>query len=180
MVLLRIDPGLVIWLWITFGVVLLILRFTAWDRIIGALDKRSSKISSDIESANQAAVKAAAMLKEYEEKISQGKAEAARIVEMGRAEASRLKEAAMHETREEIHRQKAHALVEIERAREDAELALKEEIVSISFSIADAILRREISVSDNKGFVEEFAEKLSSRRLAGAGRTDGDPTRQTN
>jgi hypothetical protein len=40
MALLRIDPGLVIWLWITFGIILLILRLTVWDRITGALDKR--------------------------------------------------------------------------------------------------------------------------------------------
>ena len=46
MALLRVDPGLIIWLWITFGILLLILRLTVWDRITGGLDKRSQKIAT--------------------------------------------------------------------------------------------------------------------------------------
>ena len=53
MALLRVDPGLVIWLWITFGIILLILRLTVWGRITGALDKRSQKIASDLDSARE-------------------------------------------------------------------------------------------------------------------------------
>ena len=92
MALLRVDPGLVIWLWITFGIILLILRLTVWDRITGALDKRSQKIASDLESARQAGEKASAVLAEYDQKIREGKAEAARIIEEARTEASRLRE----------------------------------------------------------------------------------------
>ncbi len=167
MVLLRVDPGLVIWLWITFGLVVLILRFTAWDRIIGALDKRSARVVADLESAKQAAAKGASMVHEYDEKIRQGKEEAALIIEAARADASRLKEEAVRGAQEEIRQQRARGLLEIERAREEAEHSLKDEIVSISFTIANAILKKEISVSDNRRFVEEFAEKLVSRGQEG-------------
>ena len=62
MALLRVDPGLVIWLWITFGIVLLILRLTVWGRITGGLDRRSERIASDLESARRAGEKAGAVL----------------------------------------------------------------------------------------------------------------------
>ncbi len=165
MALLRVDPGLVIWLWITFGIILLILRLTVWGRITGALDKRSQKIATDLTSARQAGEKAAAVLAEYDQKIREGKAEAARIIEErahgslaaagGASSSSRTQEA-----REQMDR----AVQEIERAREDAERALRGQVVSLSFSIADAILKRETGTSDNRVFVEEFADKL----IAGA------------
>ena len=101
MALLRVDPGLVIWLWITFGIILLILRLTVWDRITGALDKRSQRIASDLESARPAGEKAGAVLAEYDQKIREGRTEAARIIEEARNEASRLREEHPRQSRAE-------------------------------------------------------------------------------
>jgi F-type H+-transporting ATPase subunit b len=162
MVLLRVDPGLVIWLWITFGLVLLILRLTAWDRIIGALDKRREKVSSELENARLAGEKAAMMLREYEEKIREGRSEAARIIEQARSEASRLREEMERQAGQDILEMKARADLEIHKAREEAELALRDHIVGLSFSVAEALLKRETASADNRAFVEEFADKLTS------------------
>jgi F-type H+-transporting ATPase subunit b len=167
--LLRVDPGLIIWLWITFGIILLILRLTVWGKITGALDKRSGKIAADLDSARQAGEKATAVLAEYDQKIREGRAEAARIIEASRVEAARLKEDVLRQSQEESRELRERAAREIEKAREDAERALRGQVVSLSFSIADAILKRETGTADNRAFVEEFAEKLS----LGAGSTGG-------
>ncbi len=160
MALLRVDPGLVIWLWITFGIILIILRFTAWDRITGALDRRSQKIASDLEAARQAGEKATAVLAEYDRTLRDGRTEAARIIEEARTEAARLREEMVARSSEEVREQKAKAAREIEKARESAELAIRGQIVEMSFSIADAILKRETGTPDNRAFVEEFANRL--------------------
>ena len=170
MALLRVDPGLVLWLWITFGIVLLILRLTVWDKITGALDKRSQKIATDIESARKAGERAGSVQAEYEQKLRDGRAEAALIIEAARSEASRLKEDILRASQEEARELKDRAAREIEKAQEDAEKALRGQVVSLSFSIADAILKRETKSPDNSAFVEEFAEKLvAGARSAGAG-----------
>ena len=173
MALLRVDPGLVIWLWITFGIILLILRFTVWGRIMGALDKRSGKIATDLEFARQAGEKATAVLAQYDQTIREGKAEAALIIESARTEASRLREDLLRRSHEEAREQKDRAMQEIERAREDAERALRAQVVSLSFSIADAILKRETGTPDNRVFVEEFADKLLAGAPAGPGTASG-------
>jgi F-type H+-transporting ATPase subunit b len=167
MVLLRVDPGLVIWLWITFGIVLLILRLTVWDKIVGALDKRSERISSDLDAARKAKEKGADILAEYDAKIQEAKMEAARVIEQGRSEAARLKEDMLRQTQEEIRSQRARAQEEIARAREDAEFGVRDKIVSLSFTIANAILGRETGSSDNSAFADEFAAKLASGPRAG-------------
>jgi F-type H+-transporting ATPase subunit b len=168
--LLRVDPGLVIWLWITFGIILIILRLTVWGRITGGLDTRSARIASDLESARKAGEKAGAVLAEYDQKIRDGKLEAARIIEEARTEASRLRESILLQSHEEAREQKDRAVQEIELAREDAERSLRAQVVSLSFSIADSILKRETGTADNKAFVEEFADKLISAGSAGPSR----------
>jgi F-type H+-transporting ATPase subunit b len=169
MALLRIDPGLIIWLWITFGIILLILRLTVWDRITGALDKRSQKIETDLAFARQAGEKATAVLAEYEKTIREGKAAAALIIEGARTEASRLREDILLKSHQEAREQMDRAMQEIEKSREDAERALRGQVISLSFSIADAILKRETGTPDNRVFVEEFADKLLAGAPAGPG-----------
>jgi F-type H+-transporting ATPase subunit b len=168
MALLRVDPGLVIWLWITFGIILLVLRLTVWDRITGGLDKRSERIASELAAARQAGEKAGVILAEYDQKIRDGRLEAARIIEDARVEASRLKENILRRSQEESQEIKDRAAREIERAQEDAERALRGQVVSLSFSIADAILKRETGTADNRAFVEEFAERLLAGAASGA------------
>ena len=170
MALLRLDPGLIIWLWITFGIVLLVLRFTAWGTITGALDKRSQKIASELDAARLAGEKAGAVMAEYDQKIREGRMEAARIIEEARVDASRLREDILKKSQEEAREMKERATLEIERAREDAERALRGQVVSLSFSIADAILKRETGTADNKAFAEEFAGKLVAGVGAGPGK----------
>jgi F-type H+-transporting ATPase subunit b len=160
--LLRVDPGLVIWLWITFGIILLVLRLTVWGKITGGLDRRADKIASNLESARKAEERAGAILAEYDLKIREGKAEAARIIEEARTEASRLRESVLQQSQTEAREQKERAAQEIAVAREDAERGLRGQVVSLSFSIASSILKRETATPDNRAFVEEFAEKLIS------------------
>jgi F-type H+-transporting ATPase subunit b len=160
MALLRVDPGLVIWLWITFGIILLILRLTVWNRITSGLDKRSERIASDLEAARAAGEKAGAVLAEYDQKIREGRNEAARIIEEARNEASRLRESLLLQSQAEAREVMERAAQEIARAQEDAERALRGQVVSLSFSIADSILKRETASKDNRAFVEEFADKL--------------------
>jgi F-type H+-transporting ATPase subunit b len=162
MVLLRVDPGLVIWLWITFGIVLIVLRLTAWKRITGALDKRSERIAQDLETARQASERATVVQAEYDRTLREGREEAARIIEQARTDASRLRESMLqqsHAEAREIHDRAAHEIV---LAREDAERALRGQVISLSFSIADSILKRETGTADNRAFVEEFADRLLS------------------
>ncbi len=160
MVLLRVDPGLVIWLWITFAIILIVLRFTAWDRITGALDRRSQKVASDLEAARLAHEKADVVLAEYDATIRAGKAEAARIIEEARSEAARLREEMLGKTWAEVRELKARTAQEIELARETAELGIRNQIVEMSFTIAEAILKRETGAPDNRTFVQEFADRL--------------------
>jgi F-type H+-transporting ATPase subunit b len=170
MALLRVDPGLVIWLWITFGLILVILRLTVWKQITGGLDRRSERIATDLASARLAAEKAGAVLAEYDQKIREGRNEAARIIEEARVEASRLRERILQQSQAEALEQKERAAHEIERAREDAERALRGEVVSLSFSIADSILKRETGSADNRAFAEEFADKLIAAGSGGSSR----------
>jgi F-type H+-transporting ATPase subunit b len=167
MALLRVDPGLVIWLWITFGIILLVLRLTVWDKITGGLDRRAERIASDLEAARKAGEQAGVVRAEYEATLREGRVEAARIIEEARVEATRLKEESARAAQAEAQEIKDRARLEIERAQEDAARALRGQVVTLSFAIADALLKRETGSADNKAYADEFARRLLQESRAG-------------
>ena len=63
--LLEVNPGLVIWTFIVFGIVLFLLRRFAWDPISQALDRRAEKIHGDIERAQKLKEEAESKLSQY-------------------------------------------------------------------------------------------------------------------
>ncbi len=170
MALLRVDPGLVLWLWITFGIILVILRFTVWGRITGGLDKRSERIASELEAARLAGEKAGVVQAEYAETLRAGREEAAKIIEDARVEAAKLREAILAQSQAEAREMKERAANEIALAQEDAARALRGQVVSLSFSIADSILKRETGGADNRAMAEEFAERLLASPASGPAR----------
>ena len=60
--MLEINPGLIIWTIITFVIVLVILRATAWKPLLGALTAREEKIRSSLKDAQDAQQQARALL----------------------------------------------------------------------------------------------------------------------
>lgn len=162
MELLRVDPGLMIWTWITFGVVLFILVKFAWKPIISGLDARANKVRDDLAAAEKAKDDALKVLDEYKKKIEDGRSEARTIIEHARTEANRLREQMLADATAQLEDHRKKALVEIDKAKEESVLAVREEIISVSTMIAGKILEKEVSRDVNHALVDEFVKKMSN------------------
>ena len=85
--ILSFDPGAAVAnLAIFLGVFAILAKFV-WPVILGGLTARENKIASDLESAQQANVKAEAKLAEYEVKVEEVASEAQEILSEARRDA---------------------------------------------------------------------------------------------
>lgn len=160
MALLRVEPGLLIWLWIAFGLIVVVLRFTVWDKITGGLDARSNRIASDLDGARQANEEAKRLVEEAKAKIEEAKQQGAVIVEQARYQASTLREQLAAEARAAVESERKKATREIAQERDDAVAQLRQEVVAISLEAARAVLKREVSASDHKELLDELLERF--------------------
>jgi F-type H+-transporting ATPase subunit b len=160
MTLLRVEPGLVIWLWIAFGIIVLVLRLTVWDRIVGGLDARAQRIRGDLDGARATGEEAKAILENARAKLEEGKHQAALVVEQARYQASVLREELLAKTRTEIEAERRKAGREIAQEREEAVARLRGEVVMLSVEIARAVLQREVTHGDEKALVDELLERF--------------------
>lgn len=167
MALLKIDPGIIIWTWITFLLVLAILGASTWKIILKGLNARADKIQEDLEEAEKTRENAKKSLAAYREQIDNVKAEASAIIENARVEANRIRDKIINNAREEAELNKNKIMSEIDRSKEEAMNSVKKQALDIAVVMAETILKRNINKEDNQALINEFinnANKENSQK----------------
>lgn len=160
MALFRIDPGVVIWTWIAFILVLIVLGKSTWKIIIKGLNARAEKIQDDLKEAEKIRETAKKSLAAYREQIDNAKNEANSIIENARVEAGRVRENIISAAREEAEANKNKIMLEIDRAKEEVTNNMRKQTVDIAVIMAETILKRNITKEDNQALIDEFINNV--------------------
>ena len=162
MALFRIDPGVVIWTWIAFILVLIVLGKSTWKIIIKGLNARAEKIQDDLKEAEKIRETAKKSLAAYREQIDNAKVEASSIIENARIEANRVREKIISNAREEAEANKNKIMLEVERAKEEIANSVKKQSVDIAVVMAETILKRNVTKEDNQALIDEFINTIKN------------------
>lgn len=146
------DSGLLFWMTIIFAIVFLLLAKFGFPVITGMVEKRTRRIDEAIGAASEAEAKLHGLAAEQERLISQTRAEQDRILKEAAAERERM----IASAREEARVQAGKIMEETkERIKEEKEAALRDirrEVALLSVSVAEKIVRKELST--DKGQME--------------------------
>lgn len=164
MSLLRIDPGIMIWTWISFGLVIAILGATTWKRIIKALNSRADKINSDLLAAEKTKEDAKNSLASYREKIDSVKEEARVIIESAKLEANLARDKIIKDANEKAEQNRLTIMADINASKEEALSSLKNESVELAAYIAESILKRNIEKEDHNRLIDEFISDMAKTK----------------
>jgi F-type H+-transporting ATPase subunit b len=158
--LVQPDPGLFIWTILTFLVLLALLSKYAWKPLLTALQARQDRISQSLDDAKRAHEEMERFKRESSEIIRQAHVEASTIVSTSRTDAERVREETKQKARAEAAAIIAAAGRQIEsealRARDD----VRREAAELAVAIASKLIRRNISVDDNRVMIDEMIGSL--------------------
>ena len=160
--LLEVNPGLIIWTFIIFGIVLFLLHRFAWSPISQALDRRAEKIHSDIDRAQKLKEEAEGKLSQYLERLDSLKEEGQKLIEQSRKEAEEQGEKIMIQAREEASVLLEGAHREILSAKDKALAEVEKHIIDLTIQVASQVLERRLDPKDQKKFTEEALEALGN------------------
>lgn len=158
--LVQPDPGLFIWTVLTFLVLLALLTKFAWKPLLQALQARQERIAGSLEEARRAREDMERVKRESAEIIRQARVEASAIVSSSRTDAERVREETRQKARAEAAAIVAAAQRQIEieafRAREE----VRREAAELSVAIASKLIRRNLSLDDNRVMIDEMIGSL--------------------
>ena len=134
--LVQLDPGLFVWTIITFLILLTLLSKFAWKPLLNALTT------------------------EGDELIAQARSEAQAIVGEGKKAADQLKESTLLKAKEEAVTNLEQAKEQIQVEKDKAIAEIKGEVVGLSLSIAEKLVKKNLNEEDNKSLINESLKHI--------------------
>ncbi len=158
--LFAVDPGLVIWTWITFGLLFLILKKFAWKPLKETVEKRETMLSEAVENAQT--------VKETMEKIEEEKTRLMNEADRQRLDIlQKAKEAAEQVAKdiEEKARNTAGVMVEdarrqISDEKDKAIAELRVEAVDMVIQTSSKLIEETLDDTGHKKLVKRYLEEM--------------------
>tara|TARA_B110000438_G_scaffold45849_1_gene45991 strand:+ start:7942 stop:8517 length:576 start_codon:yes stop_codon:yes gene_type:complete len=160
--LVQLDPGLFIWTILTFLLLLMVLAKFAWKPLLEMLDERQKSIDDSLLSAEKARLELAGINKESEAILSKSRTQAQTIVADAKSAADKLKEDIVSKAKEEADGQLKKAKNQISVEKDRALLEIRQEVVELSITVAEKIIKKNLSKDDNTSIIEDSLNKLDN------------------
>ena len=160
--LFSVEPGLMIWTMVTFIVVLIILRMTAWKPIMKGLQDRQNSIEGAIAEAARIKTEAEVLFGKYQTMLEQSKDEARAILDEARKDGVILQEELRNRARQEAEEFKARAHREIELQKDAALKEIWEQTATLSTALASRVLGRTLQSSDQERLMKELLDGMQT------------------
>jgi len=158
--LVQLDPGLFVWTIITFLILLGVLTRFAWKPLLKALETRENEISQSLEDAEKAKQELERLSAESDEIIAKARSEAQGIVSEGKKAAEQLTATTLNKAKEEAMANLSAAKEQIKIERDKAIVEIKGEVVNLSLSIAEKLVKKNLSKEDNKSLIDESLKNV--------------------
>lgn len=155
------DPGVMIWVWVVFLILVVLLHKFAWKPILKAVGEREAKLKESLSAAEAASAKAAAVEVEQAKILGETKVQAQAILAEQRDFAAKFRAQAEADAKTSAEQILEHAKTEIEAASLQARTALRRDAAELSVKVAEKILRSELDGAKADGFAERMVAEAS-------------------
>ncbi len=159
--LLSPDPGVMLWVWVVFFVLLVVLKKFAWKPILSGIEAREKSLKDSLSRAEEVARKTEAAEDEQRKILDQAKADAAQILSETRDFAKDIKVKAEADAKAQSERIVAQAKQEIDAAQQKAQAQLRHEAAVLSIGVAEKILRKSLNSEEDKAYAERMVQETS-------------------
>ena len=155
-----INPGLIIWTLVVFGILLVLLWRLAFPAIVRSVEERERRIQKQLEDAERANAEAQRLLDEHKKQIAAARNDAQDILAKAKTVAQKERETLLAKAREEYDALLSRARKDIDTEKEKAILALRREAVDLSIAAASRVIEANLDTDANRRLVTQFLESL--------------------
>ncbi len=155
-----INPGLIIWTLVVFGILLVGLWRLVYPWIVKFVEERERRIQKQLEDAEKANAEAQRLLEEHKKQIAAARNEAQEILAKAKTVAQKERELLLAKAREEYDALLNRARKDIDAETEKAIQALRREAVEVSIAAASRVIEANLDTDANRKLVTDFLESL--------------------
>ena len=158
--LVQLDPGLFIWTILTFLILFFVLSKFAWKPLLTLLESRENTIKSSLEDAEKAKQELERLNTESEAIISEARSEAQSIRVEAKSAAEKIKADIMAQAGEDAKKLQDETAKQIQVEKDKAIGEIRQEVVGLTITVAEKVIRKNLSKEDNQDLIEDSLKKL--------------------
>jgi len=160
--MLEINPGLTIWTFIIFLLLLAILGKTVWKPLIASLKTRENAIADALSRAEQARADAERLIAENKLERQRAEEEVQKALKEGRAYAEQMRRDLVEKAKGEADRMLSQARAEIERDTQKALVQLRNEVADLAIIATSKLLDENMNEERHRRVVSKMIEDLQA------------------
>lgn len=158
--MLQLEPGMIIWTWATFVVLMVLLYKVAWKPLVAMIDERDKAIAEGLRKAEQAREEAESFMKEQKEKLAKTHEEAKAMLEASKKTAENTKTDLINQAREEANKIIERGKADLEKERHDAVSKMKNDVSALIVQAASKLIGMSLDEKKHQELIEESIQKL--------------------
>ena len=147
---------------LSFFLLLFLLRQFAWKKILGVLDQRKEKISTELSAIENTKLEIAKVKADYESKIASIQAQAQtkidEAVQQAKIISTQMRKEAHADAQDIITEAREQVKYEVSKVQEQ----LKEQIVDIALGAARTVIQEKLTEEGDRKIVENFIKEIES------------------
>lgn len=155
-----IEPGLVFWTLVTFGLLVVILRWKAWGPILTTIEAREKRIRDALDQAEQQQAEAEAMMARHQAELEAARKESAELLRQAKADVGKAREELLEKARAEADRLVASARAQIEEEKKQALAEVRAVAVDLAIQAAGKLLESQLDEARQREIVEAYLKEL--------------------
>ncbi len=158
--LFKLEPGLAIWTWISFGLLLIILAKFVIPSILKNLQEREDYIHSSVDKTAEIEKRLSAIESERDAKIEDAGAQADKILLQVRSEAEELKKKLTAQAEKEAEELIEQARKQLESERRALIEAMRQEITDFVVETSEKVVGSAFVGDKEKAFTKDLVDTL--------------------
>jgi len=158
--MLQLEPGMMIWSWVTFLVLFAILAKVAWKPILNIVNQREETINDSLLKADKARTEAQQLLEEHQKMMARAQDEIQQMLKENKAAAEKMKNEILEKARQEAEKLHQRARADLEREKDAAILELKKQVAGLAIQAASRLIRENLDAQKNRDLVDNYIKEL--------------------
>lgn len=157
---LGIDFKSIIIQGVGFLILLFVLKKFLFGKISAMIKARTDEVKNTYEKTEKDRLAAEQLMQEYQKKLTDAEAEAARRVQEAINEGNRISENIVKHAKEEVEQIRVKAQESIEQERKKALTEIRNQVVTLSILASSKIIQQSISQKTAEKLVDDFIEEI--------------------
>jgi len=156
-------PSLIVYL-VNFILLVLILYFVAYKRILALLDSRSERIKNSLDEAEKARLESDKIQEELKNEIAKARNDAQNLLDDARKTAEQYREEQKQKVAEEIQQFMTESRDELVREKQKLYVEIKEHFSQLVVLATEKILHRTIKSEDHNKLIDEVLQNTDMNK----------------